>query len=117
MVFVGPKEKTYISNLLKKIDAMNIDYFISETGIKEYRNRISICNLFICNDSGAAHIAGAEGILTFSIFGASDPNVSRPLNPNVYSLENGKYTCQRTMDSVKVEEVERMIMEKWKYEK
>ncbi len=36
---------------------------------------ISLCDVFICNDSGPLHIARAQGIPTLAIFGSTDPQM------------------------------------------
>jgi heptosyltransferase-2 len=40
---------------------------------------LSNCDLFIGNDSGAMHVAGAVGIPVIGIFGPTDPEATRPL--------------------------------------
>ena len=42
---------------------------------------ISACDLMICNDTGAMHIAAAFGIPTMTIFGPTNPKILAPLNP------------------------------------
>jgi ADP-heptose:LPS heptosyltransferase len=41
---------------------------------------ISICKIFITNDTGALHLAAAYGNSTLSIFGPSDPRILAPIN-------------------------------------
>lgn len=43
-------------------------------------NAISVCCVFMTNDTGAMHIAAAYGIPTLSIFGPSNPGILAPLN-------------------------------------
>ena len=43
-------------------------------------NAISVCSVFMTNDTGALHIAAAYGIPTLAIFGPSDPVILAPLN-------------------------------------
>jgi heptosyltransferase III len=42
--------------------------------------------VFVGNDSGPAHLAGATGLSTLVLFGPSDPAVWRPLGPKVRTL-------------------------------
>ncbi len=42
---------------------------------------LSTCHLFIGNDSGAMHVAGAVGVRVVGIFGSSDPLGTAPLTP------------------------------------
>jgi ADP-heptose:LPS heptosyltransferase len=43
---------------------------------------ISICDVFICGDTGPLHIASAFNISTLSVFGPSDPRLVAPINNN-----------------------------------
>lgn len=43
-------------------------------------NLISICNLLICGDTGAMHIAAGFNVSTLSLFGPTDPHLLAPLN-------------------------------------
>jgi heptosyltransferase-2 len=49
------------------------------TNIGELVALLSLCDGFIGNDSGCAHIAGALGIPTVTIFGSTNPDRTRPL--------------------------------------
>ncbi len=40
---------------------------------------LSACRLFIGNDSGAMHVAGAVGVPVIGIFGPTDPEGTRPM--------------------------------------
>ena len=48
---------------------------------------LSCSEMFLGNDSGISHIAGAMGIKTAVVFGPSDPQVYRPLGPNVEIIQ------------------------------
>lgn len=117
LIFIGPNERKSNILLLDKMEKLGMDYIVSETNIRKYRNKISLCHMLICNDSGAAHIAGAEGILTFCIFGTTDSKTCMPLNQNVYVIEKGEFTEGRTMESVSLEDVEQVILERYRDEK
>jgi len=49
------------------------------TNIGELVALLSLCDGFIGNDSGCAHIAGALGIPTVAIFGSTNPDRTGPL--------------------------------------
>ena len=51
--------------------------------VQETAGLIKKCDLFIGNDSGPAHIAGALGIETYVIFGATRIAKNKPLGPHV----------------------------------
>src|SRR5579872_5381925 len=52
---------------------------VGATQIGELPALLSSCGLFIGNDSGAMHVAGAVGVPTIAIFGPTDPQGTRPL--------------------------------------
>jgi len=83
---------------------------------------ISRADLFIGNDSGPAHIAGAVGTRTIVIFGPTREKKNRPLGPRVSLLRADipcrpcQYTsrwnsCERTlcMSSIRVDDVLRTM--------
>ncbi len=53
------------------------------TGVPELLAALSRARLFLGNDSGASHLAGALGIPTVVAFGPSDPRLWHPLGPRV----------------------------------
>ena len=54
---------------------------VGATQIGELPALLSSCRLFIGNDSGAMHVAGAVGVPVIGIFGPTDPEGTRPLTP------------------------------------
>src|SRR5438309_11796332 len=54
---------------------------VAATPIGELPALLSTCRLFIGNDSGAMHVAGAVGIPVIGIFGPTDPEGTRPTTP------------------------------------
>lgn len=50
-----------------------------ETSLKEAVSLIGKCRIFISNDSGLMHVAGALGIPTVAIFGSTNPVATSPL--------------------------------------
>jgi heptosyltransferase-2 len=54
---------------------------VGETSIGELPALLSLCHLFIGNDSGAMHVAAAVGLPVVGIFGPSDPAGTAPLTP------------------------------------
>lgn len=54
---------------------------VGATKIGELPALLSICQLFIGNDSGAMHVAGAVGVPVIGIFGPSDPDGTRAMTP------------------------------------
>ena len=59
-------------------------------GIPEWRGTVRQladmllgCQLFVGNDSGVGHLAGALGVPTHTIFGATEPDIWHPIGPRV----------------------------------
>lgn len=52
-----------------------------ETSIGDLPALLASCRLFIGNDSGAMHVAGAVGLPVVGIFGPTDPNGTAPVTP------------------------------------
>lgn len=48
--------------------------------------------LYVGNDSGLTHLAAAAGCPTIALFGASDPDIWRPLGPNVAVITGDQAT-------------------------
>lgn len=49
-----------------------------ETSLREVMALISRCRVFVTNDSGLMHIAGALNVPTVAIFGSTDPTATSP---------------------------------------
>jgi len=63
---------------------------LSGLNLSEYAAILASADFVIANDSGPMHIAAAVGANTLGIFGASDPNRSRPWGAN-YIGELGRW--------------------------
>ena len=50
-----------------------------KTNLKEAMAVIARCNLFLSNDSGLMHVAGALGIPTIAVFGSTNPAATSPV--------------------------------------
>jgi heptosyltransferase-2 len=76
---------------------------------------IACCDLFVTNDSGLMHVAGALGVPTVAIFGSTNPKTTYPLGERTVLVRRPvdcspclKQECPtdfRCMDLVTVEEV------------
>jgi ADP-heptose:LPS heptosyltransferase len=60
---------------------------------------LSCADIFIGNDSGIAHLAAGLGIKTFTIFGPTNPDVYKPMGPNVNVFTAGKATFAKKPSS------------------
>ncbi|MBN1754940.1 glycosyltransferase family 9 protein [bacterium] len=95
--------------------------YLCTDDLRELIGYLSICNLFVGNDSGPAHIAAALGVPTLTIFGPTHPvlGFTPRGRTNVKVLHSGipcspcskhgenhcKYQTLRCMDAVKPEQV------------
>lgn len=60
-----------------------------QTNIGELMALLSLCNGFVGNDSGAAHVASALHVPTVAIFGSTNPARTGPLGPRTTILYQG----------------------------
>lgn len=100
LIFEGPNEKKAVVELENAALRCGARYIISNTPIEEYMLRISLCNVMICNDSGAGHIAAAYGVPSFVVFGPVLPEMARPYaKENVYCFSE-ELSCKPCMATV-----------------
>ena len=63
--------------------------------IRTYIQRVAVCDLMICNDSSAGHIAAAYGIEVHVIFGPVLPELAKPYSEaKVHIYENKDVLCR-----------------------
>ena len=55
--------------------------FAGRTTLREFIDMTAACRVFLTNDSGAMHIAGATGVPSVTIFGPTDEFATGPLGP------------------------------------
>jgi len=93
----------------------NLINLAGQTNLEEAVYLISQCRLFISNDSGLMHIAGALNIPTIAIFGSTNPTTTSPVGAQSVVIRREvscspclKKTCPtdfRCMESISVEDV------------
>jgi heptosyltransferase-2 len=54
-----------------------------ETTLREFLDLVAACSLFLTNDSGSMHIAGALGVPVVAVFGATDDTTTGPTGRDV----------------------------------
>lgn len=62
-----------------------------KTAIVDLPALLSRCSLFIGNDSGAMHVAGAVGLPVVAIFGPTDPHGTVPVTPRCTVVQQKPY--------------------------
>jgi len=95
-----------------KVELINL---AGKTNLREAIYLISQCRLFISNDSGLMHIAGALDVPTIAIFGSTNPVTTSPVGKMSVIVRKEiscspclKKTCPtdfRCMDGISVEDV------------
>ncbi|OED37473.1 lipopolysaccharide heptosyltransferase II [PVC group bacterium (ex Bugula neritina AB1)] len=87
-----------------------------QTGLDEVQSLLSLCRVFIGNDSGLAHVAALLNTPSIVIFGSTSPFFSQPLGNSVKIVYSGvdcspcfKRTCplgtMECMKSIKVKHI------------
>ena len=79
------EEKDLINKLQKAIEKNNKSFNVAGLiNVKEMFYLISLCKLFIGNDSGPMHVAAAQGVKTIGLFGCNLPVRFGPFGKNGY---------------------------------
>ncbi|MFA3781748.1 glycosyltransferase family 9 protein [Melioribacteraceae bacterium 4301-Me] len=97
--FTGSKSDKEELNYVKKIFGENTAFFIDHS-IPELAALISLSDLFITNDTGVMHVAGATDTPQISIFGPTNPYNWAPMGPNKYFVRKSDLTDDVTVEDV-----------------
>ncbi len=123
LIFEGPKEKETAAQMSAAAQKAGAAAVRVRKKIKDYMNLIGSCDIVICNDSGAGHIAAAMGVKTYVIFGPALPEEVRPYKESgVYCFSFQELSCKpcrmgtcrnhgACLEGIKAEDVCRKIME------
>ena len=77
-VFEGPGEDEIVDEVCKSLGENKISFVRVKRPTKEYVALVSVCDIMICNDSAAGHIAASYGIPSVVIFGPVKPETALP---------------------------------------
>jgi len=77
-ILLGGKSDWEIAQEVKKLAHTELINLAGKTTLREAIYLISQCRLFISNDSGLMHIAGALNIPTIALFGSTNPVTTAP---------------------------------------
>jgi len=94
LIFEGPKEEEASYKIVKELLKVGATYILVKEKLKLYIKRLALCQLVICNDSGAGHIAAAYKIPVVSIFGATNPDNFKPYGNGIVSVISHDYPCK-----------------------
>jgi len=97
IIFVGNSDENELVNDIQNLMAnKNQSYNLSgATSLREMFYLISLCKLFIGNDSGPMHVAAAQQVTTIGLFGCNLPVRFKPLGKNNYYIykKNNQDAC------------------------
>lgn len=94
LIFKGYNEDNAVEKIEKKLKELNAKYYIISENLEKYIRLLSICDIVLCNDSGAGHISGAYGIKTYVFFGPEKPEGVRPYNEKNVKYINHNIDCK-----------------------
>ena len=94
IIFEGPNERDTVQKIEIFLNENNIVYTVVNRRLKEYISLLSICNIIVCNDSGAAHIAGAFKVPSVIIFGNVDPRFVTPYGSKYQKVVSHDLPCK-----------------------
>ncbi len=116
LVFGKDADTETVSAVCNKIKAGNALNLAGKTNLRQLGALLSMCRIFLTNDSGAMHIASAVKIPVIAIFGSTDPWRTGPLG-NGHRVIYKKLDCSpcfkrkcprgdyRCLHKIKVEDV------------
>ena len=93
-IFEGPGEDNIVNALEEKLSEIGRDYRRIKMNVKEYISIVSICNVMVCNDSAAGHIAAAYGIPALIIFGPVKAETALPRGKNRIEFVSHECECK-----------------------
>lgn len=104
LVFGGPEEKELAEYVVLNIGT-GAGCWVGNSDLRATLVLIRSCRAFISNDSGLAHCAAALEVPTLTIFGPTDPALSRPYGPSAKIVQTsvkcgpcyrpaGKFGCK-----------------------
>jgi ADP-heptose:LPS heptosyltransferase len=94
-------EAVFVEAIAKEFhDEPRLKNFCGKTTLVELADILTQCELVITTDTGNAHFANALGLPTIVLFGAGNPNRSRPYeSANCIVLKTDELTCLPCMTS------------------
>jgi heptosyltransferase II len=78
IILLGGKSDAETTEVVQKYATTDLINLAGKTSLREAIYLISQCRLFISNDSGLMHIAGALNIPTIALFGSTNPVTTAP---------------------------------------
>lgn len=93
-VFEGPGESKIVDEVSERLSSIGRDFRRIKRNVKEYISIVSICDVMICNDSAAGHIAAAYGIPIMVIFGPIKAETALPRGTGRIEYVSHELNCK-----------------------
>jgi heptosyltransferase II len=91
IILIGAASEENVSNAISaEMRRPPVD-LTGKTAIADLPAVLSLCDLFIGNDSGAMHVAAAVGLPVVAVFGPTDPHGTRPVTPRCAVVQEKAY--------------------------
>jgi ADP-heptose:LPS heptosyltransferase len=87
--FGGPGDEAKVDDALQGLPKGQGHNRAGQLRIDETAVALSLCDVFIGNDSGLMHIAAAAGITTFGLFGPTDERLYGPWGKHAHAIRAG----------------------------
>lgn len=94
IIYEGPNERDTVAQIEAELTNQGVEYILVRKKLEDYIILISICDIVICNDSGAAHIASAFAVPTVVIFGNVDPKHVIPYGAEIRKIISHNLECK-----------------------
>jgi heptosyltransferase-2 len=91
LLFGAPQENEMAGRIAQAMEGRALN-LTGTTSIGELPALLATCRLFIGNDSGAMHVAGAVGVPVVGIFGPTDPAGTSPVTAS-FTLVQEPVAC------------------------
>jgi heptosyltransferase-2 len=116
IILLGGKSDAETTEVVQKYATTDLINLAGKTSLHEAIYLISQCRLFISNDSGLMHIAGALNIPTIALFGSTNPVTTAPAGNQSVIIRHEvpcspclKETCPTDFSCMKLISVEEVL--------
>jgi ADP-heptose:LPS heptosyltransferase len=94
LLFEGPGEGKIVNNIINSLDNNEKQKVqVIKTDIRDYISFLNSCDIVLCNDSGAGHIAGSLNKKVVVLFGPTEPELGVPYGKCVRVISK-KLACK-----------------------
>lgn len=94
LVFSSKGEEEYAEQLKNRGEKIGCTLYVINENLNNYISLLSLCDLIICNDSGAAHIGAALEVPVVVLYGANVPSFSCPTGNNTVINVSNSFDCK-----------------------